>query len=63
MIVAVHQLEGSAGRRWTLPVEDGPSLVDLFGDYEHELPATLEARPVTRPTGSACAAPGVRLPP
>jgi trehalose synthase len=40
-VVAVHEL---AGRKVTvtLPASDGEALVDLFGDAEHTLPATLE---------------------
>jgi maltose alpha-D-glucosyltransferase/alpha-amylase len=43
-IVAVHEL---AGKPVTvaLPVDDGESLVDLFGHDEHELPATLHLEP------------------
>jgi maltose alpha-D-glucosyltransferase/alpha-amylase len=43
-IVAVHELAGRPVRV-ALPVEDGVSLVDLFGDPEHPLPATLDLEP------------------
>ena len=53
-IVAVHELAGEAVEV-RLPVDDGEALVDLFGDDEHPLPASLGlAR--TRRTGSACGA-------
>ena len=39
-IVAVHELGGQAAEV-PLPVDDGEALVDLFGDDEHALPATL----------------------
>lgn len=39
-IVAVHELAGKAVQV-RLPLDDGEALVDLFGDAEHELPATL----------------------
>jgi maltose alpha-D-glucosyltransferase/alpha-amylase len=43
-VVAVHEL---AGHPVTvkLPIEDGASLVDLFADAEHPLPATLQLEP------------------
>jgi maltose alpha-D-glucosyltransferase/alpha-amylase len=43
-VVAVHEL---AGREATiaLPVSDGDALVDLLGDAEHALPATLTLDP------------------
>ena len=40
-VVAVHELAGESVRV-ALPVDDGEALVDLFGDEEHALPATLE---------------------
>jgi maltose alpha-D-glucosyltransferase/alpha-amylase len=43
-IVAVHELAGRPVRV-ALPVEDGVSLVDLFGDPEHPLPARLDLEP------------------
>jgi len=43
-IVAVHELSGRPVRV-TLPVQDGAALVDLFGDPEHPLPATLDLEP------------------
>ncbi len=43
-IVAVHELGGQSAEV-PLPVSDGESLVDLFGDEEHALPATLYVKP------------------
>jgi maltose alpha-D-glucosyltransferase/alpha-amylase len=43
-VVAVHELGGEA-TEVTLPVEDGEALVDLFGDDELALPATLALGP------------------
>jgi trehalose synthase len=43
-IVAVHELAGT-GVEVTLGVDDGESLVDLFADAEHPLPATLKLEP------------------
>ncbi|HEX6024231.1 MAG TPA: alpha-amylase family protein [Solirubrobacter sp.] len=43
-IVAVHELAGQSAEV-PLPVTDGATLVDLFGDEEHALPATLYLQP------------------
>jgi maltose alpha-D-glucosyltransferase/alpha-amylase len=43
-IVAVHELAGREAEI-ELPVTDGEALVDLFGDAEHPLPATLSLAP------------------
>ncbi len=43
-VVAVHELGGRAVES-ALPVDDGVALVDLFGDDEHVLPATLRLDP------------------
>ena len=43
-LVAVHELAGEAAEV-RLPVEDGEALVDLFGDAEHPLPASLRLAP------------------
>ena len=59
-IVAVHEL-GQA-RPVTLPVDDGEALVDLFGDAEHALPATLKLEPYAA-HWFRVRRDGVRLPP
>jgi trehalose synthase len=60
-VVAVHEL---AGREATiaLPISDGESLVDLAGDAEHALPATLTLDPYAAHWFRVRRA-GVRLPP
>ena len=46
-IVAVHELGGQSAEV-PLPVDDGEALVDLFGDEEHALPATLVPQALRR---------------
>jgi trehalose synthase len=60
-IVAVHEL---SGRPVTikLPLDDGESLVDLFNDAEHALPATLSLEPFDA-RWFRVRRPGRRLPP
>jgi trehalose synthase len=60
-IVAVHELSGRPVRV-PLPVEDGLALVDLFGDPEHPLPATLDLEPYAA-HWFRVRRPGRRLPP
>ncbi len=43
-VLAVHELAGRAVEV-ALPVDDGEALVDLFGEEEHPLPATLRMSP------------------
>ena len=60
-IVAVHELGGQSAEV-PLPVDDGESLVDLFGDEEHALPATLYLKPYAA-HWFRVRREGVRLPP
>ena len=61
-IVAVHELAGEPARGPRCRVEDGESLVDLFDDAEHALPATLELEPYAA-HWYRVRRPGARLPP
>ena len=60
-VVAVHELAGEAVTV-QLPVSDGEALVDLFGDFELELPAKLELEPYAA-RWFRVRREGVRLPP
>jgi maltose alpha-D-glucosyltransferase/alpha-amylase len=60
-IVAVHELGGQSAEV-PLPITDGVSLVDLFGDEEHALPATLYLQPYAA-HWYRVRRDGVRLPP
>lgn len=60
-VVAVHELAGRDAEV-TLPVNDGEALVDLFGDAEHALPATLQLGPYAA-HWFRVRRKGVRLPP
>jgi hypothetical protein len=60
-IVAVHELAGREAEV-ALPVEDGEALVDLFGDAQHPLPATLRLEPYAAHWFRVRRA-GTRLPP
>jgi trehalose synthase len=60
-IVAVHELSGRPVTV-SLPVSDGESLVDLFEDAEHPLPATLSLEPYDA-RWFRVRRPGRRLPP
>jgi maltose alpha-D-glucosyltransferase/alpha-amylase len=60
-VVAVHEIAGRQAEV-TLPVEDGEALVDLFGDAEHPLPATLRLGPYAA-HWFRVRRKGVRLPP
>ncbi|MEA2246883.1 MAG: hypothetical protein QOH46_1412 [Solirubrobacteraceae bacterium] len=60
-IVAVHELAGQEAEV-KLAVKDGEALVDLFGDAEHRLPATLALEPYAA-HWFRVRRPGVRLPP
>ena len=60
-VVAVHELAGR-GAEVELPVSDGEALVDLFGDGEHPLPATLDLEPYAA-HWFRVRRDGVRLPP
>ncbi len=60
-IVAVHELAGKEAEA-RVAIDDGEALVDLFGDGEHDLPATLRLEPYAAQWFRVRRA-GVRLPP